>query len=49
MKGGKRKGAGRRPVQIDLVQLERLCAIQCTDEDLNEAAGAAADRAFVVV
>lgn len=34
MRGGKRKGAGRKPVQIDLFQLERLCAIQCTDEEL---------------
>jgi hypothetical protein len=33
-RGGKRKGAGRRPVHIDLVQLEKLCSIQCTDEDL---------------
>jgi hypothetical protein len=32
--GGKRKGAGRRPVQIDLVDLEKLCSIGCTHEDL---------------
>jgi hypothetical protein len=34
MRGGKRKGAGRKPVHIDLFQLEKLCSIQCTDEDL---------------
>jgi len=34
MRGGKRNGAGRRPVQIDLIELEKLCSIQCTDEDL---------------
>jgi hypothetical protein len=39
MRGGKRKGAGRKPVLIDLVQLEKLCSIQCTDEDLAGAFG----------
>jgi len=34
MKGGRRIGAGRRPVHIDLIELEKLCSIQCTDEDL---------------
>lgn len=34
MRGGKRNGAGRKPVCIDLVELEKLCSIQCTDEDL---------------
>jgi hypothetical protein len=34
MRGGKRNGAGRKPVHIDLVELEKLCSIQCTDEDL---------------
>jgi hypothetical protein len=36
MRGGKRKGAGRKPVQIDHVQLEKLCSLQCTDEELAE-------------
>lgn len=34
MSGGTREGAGRKPVQIDLEQLERLCALQCTDEEI---------------
>jgi hypothetical protein len=34
MHGGKRAGAGRKPVNIDLEQLEKLCGLQCTDEDL---------------
>ena len=33
-KGGKRPGAGRKPVHIDLVELEKLCSIQCTDEEI---------------
>ena len=34
MHGGTRSGAGRRAVHIDLVQLEKLCSLQCTDEEL---------------
>jgi len=34
MKGGKRSGAGRKPVDIDLVELEKLCALQCTDQEI---------------
>jgi hypothetical protein len=34
MTGGKRNGAGRKPVQIDLVELEKLCSLHCTDEDI---------------
>ncbi len=34
MTGGKRNGAGRRPVRIDLVELEKLCSLHCTDEDI---------------
>ena len=34
MPGGKRPGAGRKAVNIDLVELEKLCAFQCTDEEL---------------
>jgi hypothetical protein len=34
MPGGRRLGAGRKLVNIDLVELEKLCAIQCTDEEI---------------
>ena len=34
MSGGKRSGAGRKAVSIDLEQVEKLCALQCTDEEL---------------
>lgn len=34
MTGGKRNGSGRRPITIDLAEVERLCALQCTDEEL---------------
>jgi hypothetical protein len=34
MSGGQRPGAGRKPVHIDLVELEKLCALQCTDEEI---------------
>lgn len=26
--------AGRKPVPIDLTELEKLCALQCTDEEI---------------
>src|SRR5215469_6397616 len=32
--GGKRSGSGRKPVKIDLDELEKLCALQCTDQEL---------------
>src|ERR1700723_227942 len=32
--GGKRSGAGRKAVKIDLEQVEKLCGLQCTDEEL---------------
>ena len=32
--GGKRDGAGRKAVRIDLVELEKLSAMQCTDEEV---------------
>lgn len=32
--GGKRSGSGRKPVKIDLEQVEKLCGLQCTDEEL---------------
>jgi hypothetical protein len=34
MAGGPRPGAGRKAIAIDLVELEKLCAIQCTDEEI---------------
>jgi hypothetical protein len=34
MAGGKRMGAGRKSARIDFGELEKLCALQCTDEDL---------------
>jgi hypothetical protein len=36
MQGGARSGAGRKPIHIDLTQLERLCVLQCTDEELAD-------------
>ncbi|MEN6533626.1 MAG: hypothetical protein ABFD89_08185 [Bryobacteraceae bacterium] len=33
MTEGRRK-AGRKPVQIDLVELEKLSALQCTDQEI---------------
>jgi len=35
MPGGKRRGSGRKAIPIDLVELEKLCALQCTDEELS--------------
>jgi hypothetical protein len=32
--GGKRPGAGRKPVEIDLATLEKLYSLLCTDEDI---------------
>ncbi len=26
--------AGRRPIKIDLIELEKLCSLQCTDQEL---------------
>lgn len=34
MSGGKRNGAGRKPIAIDLIELEKLCCLQCTNEEL---------------
>src|SRR5579864_5040173 len=34
MRGGFRTGAGRKPVEIDLEQLEKLASLQCTDQEL---------------
>jgi hypothetical protein len=35
MPGGARHGAGRKPVKIDLVELEKLCSVNCTDEEIG--------------
>ena len=34
MPGGFRKNAGRKAVEIDLVELEKLSSLQCTDEEI---------------
>jgi hypothetical protein len=34
MNGGPRPGAGRKVIVIDLVELEKLCSLQCTDQEL---------------
>jgi hypothetical protein len=34
MPGGTRPGAGRKLVNIDLIALENLCALQCTDQEI---------------
>jgi len=34
MRGGHRDGAGRKPVEIDFNELEKLCFLHCTDEEL---------------
>src|SRR5450759_2548539 len=34
MFGGVRQGAGRKPAKIDLIELEKLCSLQATDEEL---------------
>jgi hypothetical protein len=35
MSGGARPGSGRRPVELDLGELEKLCSLQCTNEELS--------------
>jgi hypothetical protein len=32
--GGKRSGSGRKTFHIDLAELEKLCGLQCTDEEM---------------
>ena len=39
MKGGKRPRAGRKPVIIDLEQVEKLAAIQCTEAEIASIIG----------
>jgi hypothetical protein len=34
MQGGLRAGAGRKAVSIDLVELQKLCTLQCTHEEI---------------
>jgi len=41
-KGGKRPGAGRKAVHIDLKQVEKLCGLQCTDDELASFFGVSA-------
>lgn len=42
MSGGARQGAGRKPTKIDLGELEKLCSLQCTDEELGAFFGVSA-------
>lgn len=42
MTGGKRPRSGRKPVNIDLEQLEKLCSLQCTDDELASVLGVSA-------
>ena len=32
--GGRRYGAGRKPVEFDPVELEKLCSLNCTHEEI---------------
>jgi hypothetical protein len=34
LRGGNRAGAGRKPVSPDLVELQKLCTLQCTHEEI---------------
>lgn len=34
MPGGARPRAGRKAIRIDLAELEKLCALQCTDSEI---------------
>ena len=34
MSGGTRRGSGRKAIPIDLVELEKLCAMGCSDEEI---------------
>lgn len=34
MAGGTRSGAGRKRIKIDVAEVEKLCALQCTDEEV---------------
>jgi hypothetical protein len=34
MSGGRRHRAGRKAIRIDLEQVEKLCNLQCTDDEL---------------
>ena len=34
MHGGKRAGSGRKPININVQDVEKLAALQCTDEDM---------------
>src|SRR5687768_8916947 len=35
MRGGNRNGSGRKKVTIDLVELEKLCTLQCTHAEIG--------------
>src|SRR5579862_6577092 len=42
MSGGKRSGSDRKAVKIDLEQVEKLCGLQCTDDELASFFGVSA-------
>ena len=46
MRGGSRSGAGRKPVHIDLVELEKLSLLHCTDEEIASWFGVYAHERF---
>jgi len=35
MRGGKREGAGRKPAEIDLSEVEKLSVLHVTDEEMS--------------
>ncbi len=41
-RGGKRPGAGRKQVEIDLTTVEKLSVLQCSDEELGAVCGVSA-------
>jgi hypothetical protein len=34
MRGGIREGAGRKPIVVDIVEVEKLASLQCTEEEM---------------
>lgn len=34
MRGGRRRGAGRKPIEIDPIELEKLCVLHSTNEEI---------------
>jgi hypothetical protein len=42
--GGVRRGAGRKIIEPDLIEIEKLCALQCTHIDLAHFFGVSQNR-----